>query len=99
MLTINREEQLKHVRASKAKVKKLTLRNKKRHLILYFGGVCARCGYSKCIAALEFHHRDRSKKDFSISSKIHWPMLKLIAEAQKCELLCANCHAEEHFTE
>ena len=35
------------------------------------GGKCERCGYMKCIDALEFHHIDDTKKDFSISQKGH----------------------------
>src|SRR5579859_7031263 len=30
----------------------------KRELIDTAGGCCSRCGYSKCVAALEFHHVD-----------------------------------------
>ena len=32
------------------------------------GGKCIRCGYNKCLKALEFHHLDPSKKDFTISN-------------------------------
>lgn len=37
--------------------------------IEYKGGSCQKCGYNKCVKALEFHHLDPSKKDFSISSR------------------------------
>ena len=52
--------------------------------------------YDKCMSALEFHHLDPKEKDFSISTNIK--SLDLIKkELDKCILLCANCHREEHF--
>lgn len=69
--------------------------NIKKKAILYKGGKCQKCGYSKCLAALEFHHRDPKKKSFAISKffKSDWALL--VAEIVKCDLLCANCHREE----
>lgn len=64
-------------------------------LIEYKGGKCECCGYSKCIEALEFHHLDPSKKDFQISgTSKSFETLK--NEADKCILVCANCHREIH---
>lgn len=64
-------------------------------LIEYKGGKCECCGYSKCIEALEFHHLDPSKKDFQISgTSKSFEILK--NEADKCILVCANCHREIH---
>jgi hypothetical protein len=66
----------------------------------YKGGKCSSCGYNKCIAALEFHHLDPSKKDFSISSSGNtrsWNKVK--EELDKCVLLCSNCHREVHTNE
>lgn len=63
----------------------------------YLGSKCVRCGYNKCIDALEFHHKDGSTKEFCISDrdiKLNWEIIKL--ELDKCEILCANCHREEH---
>lgn len=65
--------------------------------IEYKGGKCQRCNYDRCKAALEFHHRDPEEKDFSISRKgfaTSWEKVKL--ELDKCDMLCANCHREEH---
>jgi len=61
------------------------------------GGKCQLCGYNKCEGALEFHHLDPNKKDFSISvdgSTRSWIRVK--KEIQKCVLVCANCHREIH---
>jgi len=66
-------------------------------LIEYKGGCCARCGYDKCSSALEFHHIDPSKKDFGIGDGNSRALKKLMKEAEKCVLLCANCHRELHY--
>ena len=63
----------------------------------YKGGRCGRCGYDRCMEALEFHHRDPLRKDFSISEKGYtrsWVSVR--RELDKCEILCANCHRETH---
>lgn len=59
------------------------------------GGSCARCGYNNCLKALEFHHLDPNKKDFTISND-HFKLLDAVEESKKCVLLCANCHRELH---
>ena len=59
------------------------------------GGECALCGYSHCPAALEFHHLDPATKEFSVSQRgVTRSFERALAEARKCVLLCANCHAE-----
>lgn len=82
-------------RANQLKVR----REKKKALVDFLGGKCIKCGYNKCIAALEFHHRDPSEKDFEMCTNIHHPLEVLKEEVKKCDLLCRNCHAEEHFSE
>ena len=69
----------------------------KEKCVEYKGGICEECGYSKCVAALSFHHLDSSKKEFQISDTRYkkWEIVK--DELDKCELLCNNCHAEKHF--
>lgn len=61
------------------------------------GGRCQKCGYDKCMEALEFHHAGGDDKAFSISDRGHsrsWDRVK--SEIAKCDLLCANCHREAH---
>ena len=59
------------------------------------GKPCTRCGYLGIPAALHWHHKDPSEKSFTISTGIDRHGKETIrAELQKCELLCANCHAE-----
>ncbi len=53
----------------------------KMRLISKRGKFCERCGYSK-IEILEVHHKDRDRKN---------------NELDNLELICPNCHSEEHF--
>lgn len=71
----------------------------KRKCVEYKGGKCEHCKYDRCMAAFDFHHKDSSKKDFSISDYAHhrradWKTLTI--ELDKCALLCATCHREVH---
>ena len=68
----------------------------KKKLVEYKGGVCVECNYSRCIQALEFHHLDPTKKDFTISGK-SWSFERLKKEVDKCILLCNRCHTETHY--
>jgi len=56
---------------------------------------CERCGFSHP-AALDFHHKDPSKKSFGISANKHVGKEKILEEIKKCEVLCSNCHRIEH---
>jgi hypothetical protein len=61
------------------------------------GGKCHNCSYNRCLAALQFHHRDPSAKIQTISRLIrNSGFSTAVKEAEKCTLLCANCHAELH---
>lgn len=68
---------------------------RKQKAVEYKGGKCEKCGYDKCIAALEFHHPDPTQKEFIISRK--WSFEKIKNELDKCVLLCSNCHKEVHW--
>jgi hypothetical protein len=53
------------------------------------------CGYDDSFVALEFHHLDPTKKAFGVAQRgITRSIDKVRAEARKCVLICANCHAE-----
>lgn len=72
----------------------------KKRCASYKGGACQRCGYDKYIGALDFHHRDPTQKDFTVSHrKNHKWSKSLEKELDKCDLLCANCHREAHRTD
>ena len=83
---------------SRAETIKAMRKAMKREAVKRLGGKCCRCGYDKCIAALEFHHRNPAEKKFALSAdKNTHSWEDYLVEAQKCDLLCANCHAELHF--
>jgi len=66
----------------------------KRMLVEEAGGRCEICGFSGHPAALQFHHRDPTQKEFHLSQKGHSRSIaRMREEAGKCVLLCANCHA------
>lgn len=70
----------------------------KQLAIDYLGGSCSICQYDKNVAALEFHHKDPTQKDFAISRKGYtrsWDKVKI--ELDKCILVCSNCHREIHY--
>jgi hypothetical protein len=62
------------------------------------GGQCTQCGYKCNYAALEFHHVDPGRQLFQLDMRsvanLQWE--SIVIEAEKCQLLCANCHAELH---
>lgn len=59
------------------------------------GGRCTRCGYDRCLGALQFHHRDGEAKRFGLADRgLTRSIERVRAEAAKCVLLCANCHSE-----
>lgn len=62
----------------------------------HYGGKCVRCGYNKCYDALEFHHTDPTQKEFHLGEKRGLAFDKLVAELDKCIMVCRNCHAEIH---
>lgn len=68
----------------------------KLRLIEYKGGKCEICGYNKCIEALEFHHKNPNDKEFGISNGNTVSFEKMKVEADKCMLVCSNCHREIH---
>ena len=70
----------------------------RQQILNAFGNKCAICGYSKCSAALEFHHRDPSIKELEISkfagnNKLTY---KQVRELEKCIIICSRCHRELH---
>ena len=69
---------------------------RKHKLIQEAGGGCQQCGYEKSWRALTFHHLDPSTKSFGLTLNMLWSqsMEKITKEAEKCQLLCMNCHAE-----
>lgn len=63
------------------KSKVVTLRRIKVRLLEKRGKSCERCGYNKT-EILQVHHRNRNRGDNS---------------SENLELICPNCHYEEHY--
>ena len=72
-------------------------RDRKKALVKHKGGKCFSCGYDKCIAALEFHHKDPNNKDPNFKALRYWSLERAMQEVDKCYLLCSNCHREAHW--
>lgn len=66
----------------------------KRLLVEEAGGRCAVCGYDRCIINLGFHHVDPTTKSFAMSMANGKSMARFRTEAEKCVLVCTNCHGE-----
>lgn len=57
---------------------------------------CSRCG-EKDPVCLAFHHRDPSMKVAEVSKLRQLSLPLVIAEIEKCDVLCFNCHAKFHW--
>lgn len=57
---------------------------------MYLG--CMDCGYRRHAEALQFDHRPGEIKVHNIAG---WPfgLESMIEEMDKCDVVCANCHA------
>lgn len=75
-------------------------RNKKRQWLLDLKKAfsCIKCSENHP-GCLQFHHRDPSTKLFSIGNAIRsvQDKIKIMNEIEKCDVLCANCHAKLHY--
>jgi transposase len=70
-------------------------RKLKATLVAEAGGSCVLCRYDRNLRALQFHHRDPSLKRIDVSGRgVTYSIDTLRAEAEKCVLLCGNCHVE-----
>jgi transposase len=84
-------------RCKKCRIEVVSARRRrvKEIVVAEAGGACLLCGYHRCISALQFHHLDPETKRFAMASRGLARSLDAVrAEAAKCVLLCANCHAE-----
>jgi len=76
-------------------------RERARVLVKFYtdlaGGCCQKCGYNRSWFALDFHHINSNEKAFNVSQvavKQNGRNEKVVAEIEKCILLCSNCHRE-----
>ncbi len=78
------------------KVRKL---ERKKRAIKLKGGKCMKCGYNRCIGALDFHHLDPSTKESTLKYLWDKSWERIEAEIEKCVLWCCRCHREYHWNE
>lgn len=55
---------------------------------------CADCNTRYPYYVMQFDHLDSESKIDSVSRLATYSMKKVVEEIAKCELVCANCHAE-----
>ena len=67
------------------------------HSYKELSGGCNRCSEDDP-ACLDFHHL--GEKEMAIGKMVSYGYgkTKILAEIEKCEILCANCHRKEHYT-
>ncbi|AEH36094.1 homing endonuclease associated repeat-containing protein [Halopiger xanaduensis] len=60
---------------------------------------CTRCG-TDTVACLDFHHVDTAAKEMAVGKMVTYGYGKerLREEIEKCDVLCANCHRQIHYT-
>jgi hypothetical protein len=64
--------------------------------VAHKGGKCVACGVAYPHAAMQFHHRDPAEKDVEWGKLRLRAWAKILTELEKCDLMCANCHAIHH---
>jgi hypothetical protein len=78
-------------------------RKNKQIYLEYKGDKCNICNYDKYDGSLVFHHIDKEDKSFNLSrvkkgiEDINELKTYITEELDKCEIICKNCHNEEHI--
>lgn len=87
----NKEKYLDRAKKRKIKLKKWYKEYKSKLM-------CKRCGENH-VACLQFHHIDPTEKRYTVATMPQncISIEKMKQEISKCEVLCANCHAKEHY--
>ena len=84
-------------KAKRSQMQTARRRAKRAALIDLVGGYCRICLYPGQPCELDFHHHDR--KAFGLQMcHMSKPWAEILAEAEKCVLLCKGCHALVHTT-
>lgn len=80
------------------KARKIWTAKEKQKAVDYKGGKCVCCGYSGCLAALDFHHINPEEKEgYGTGALVqHWTFERNKSEIDKCVLVCVRCHREIH---
>lgn len=101
----------KHYKDNKEKANKQSIERGKRVReinIEYISSIkplkCEKCGYGKCFAALELHHRNNGQKENvkdKLSTWLYYGPERFKEKINSVEyiILCSNCHRELHYYE
>lgn len=86
--------------AQKAVERERYRKNSRPRLLACYRGLkekpCADCGVQYPYYVMQFDHLDGHEKSYDLSDKGRsWSSIS--REAAKCEVVCANCHAERSF--
>ena len=92
----NGEQERARARDYYAEVVREKNKGVKRQLVEYLGGKCSVCGRKYPLPCYDFHHKEPHKKEINIGAELCRGFETLKLEADKCVLVCANCHRIEH---
>ncbi len=81
-------------------VRKVSARQEARQFVLDYLSAhpCIQCGESDPMV-LEFHHVGGKEREISFMITGGYPIAKIQAEIDKCQVLCANCHRRKTVKE
>ena len=102
LLCVNCHQEQQHLTDKEAPNNRCSV-NKKTFLEAIKKFECEKCGYNKCYDALDFHHIDKSEKEFDLGkinkrfSSVKKLTTVVLEELDKCSVLCRNCHRMEHL--
>lgn len=90
-------------RPARQEYKKIYGRRKKAKLLMECGGQCSACGLKyngRNAAVFDFHHRETNKVfNLGINTIITYSWERILQEAKRCDIICANCHRLVHSGE
>jgi hypothetical protein len=84
------------------KAKRTKKQRDERAYILYKerGKKCAICGIKHSNPGFfDWHHIDETTKKYEVKTMINSKWERVIEEANKCIMLCPNCHRKEHLND
>lgn len=73
---------------------KRTVLRKREVMVRAKSKPCMDCGVQYPSWVMEFDHRNPADKKFQVSRVEGCSMANLLLEIAKCDVVCANCHAE-----
>lgn len=83
------------VKQSTLDKKRQRQRNKARFLYALKDEPCVDCGIKYPHYVMQFDHvPERGEKIMDVSAMKYYSLDRILAEIEKCDLVCANCHCE-----